>query len=164
LIKLYKRVDGTLHYWESWSNDRHSATVHWGIVGHQGESQTITSDSALDVDQKIRKEIDKLASDNYAEIPIEDHYVLLIEYKVNGMGRLKDLLKRHALESRMQETLGWTGLGFCDGGSIGSGTMEVCCFVVDFEIAKKVIETDLKNTEFENYTRVYDQNAAYLIP
>jgi predicted DNA-binding WGR domain protein len=160
LVKLYKRVDGTLHYWESWSNGGNCATVHWGVVGHEGQSETMESDSCSDLEQKLQTEIDRLSLDDYASIPIEDHCVLLIEYGINGMGRLNDLRKRHALESRMQETLGWTGLGICDGGSIGSGTMEVCCFVVDFEIAKKVIREDLKGTEFGNYTRIYDQNAA----
>ncbi len=47
----------------------------------------------------------------------------------------------------------------CDGGSIGSGTMEVCNFVVDFEMARHVIEEDLVNTEFANYTRIFDENA-----
>jgi hypothetical protein len=74
------------------------------------------------------------------------------------MGCGEDVEKRHRLQERMDETLGWTGLGHCDGGSIGSGTMEVCCYVVDFEIAKKVIENDLKGTEFEDYTRIYDEN------
>jgi len=37
--------------------------------------------------------------------------------------------------------------------------MEVCCFVVDFEIAKTVVEKDLIGTEFENYTRIYDEDA-----
>ncbi len=59
----------------------------------------------------------------------------------------------------MNETLGWSGLGHCDGGSIGSGTMEVCCFVVDFDIAKSVIEADLKSTEFDDYSRIYDEGA-----
>lgn len=71
------------------------------------------------------------------------------------MGSGADLEKRHRLEERMNGTLGWTGLGHCDGGSIGSGTMEVCCLVVDFDIAKRVIEADLKDTEFSNYTRIY---------
>ncbi|WP_346823269.1 hypothetical protein [Rapidithrix thailandica] len=46
----------------------------------------------------------------------------------------------------MDRTLGWTGLGHTDGGSIGSGIMEVGCIVVDFELAKKLIEQDLKDT------------------
>ena len=71
------------------------------------------------------------------------------------MGSMTDLDKRHRLEERMDQTLGWTGLGHCDGGSIGTGTMEVCCLVVDFDIAKRVIEADLKNTEFGDYTRIY---------
>jgi hypothetical protein len=55
----------------------------------------------------------------------------------------------------MDETLGWTGLGACDGGSIGGGTMEVCNFVVDFDVAKRVIEEDLAGTEFADYVRIY---------
>lgn len=39
--------------------------------------------------------------------------------------------------------LGWTGLGHVDGGSIGSGTMEVGCEVVDFE-----------NSEFRDYKEI----------
>jgi hypothetical protein len=37
--------------------------------------------------------------------------------------------------------------------------MEVCCFVIDFDIAKKIIEQDLKDTEFADYTRIFDENA-----
>ena len=107
----------------------------------------------------IQKEIDKFVSEGYLPVDPEDHYTLLIEYEVDGMGNGEDVEKRHRLEDRMNETLGWTGLGACDGGSIGSGTMEVCNFVVDFEVAKKVIESDLKGTEFENFTRIYDENA-----
>ena len=59
----------------------------------------------------------------------------------------------------MNELLGWTGLGACDGGSIGSGTMEVVNFVVDFDLAKSVIARDLADTEFGDYTRVYDERA-----
>lgn len=59
----------------------------------------------------------------------------------------------------MDETLGWTGLGHCDGGSIGGGTMEVCCYVVDFEIAKNIVERDLSNTEFSDYIRISHEDA-----
>jgi hypothetical protein len=51
--------------------------------------------------------------------------------------------------------LGWTGLGYCNGGSTGSGTMEVGCTVVDSEIAKKVIAENLEGSEFSNYNRIY---------
>lgn len=48
-------------------------------------------------------------------------------------------------------------MGMCDGGSIGSGSMEVCSYVVDFEVAKILIENDLAGTEFANYTRIFDE-------
>src|SRR5262249_42762181 len=96
-------------------------------------------------------------AEGFEPIEIDNHAILLIEYPIKGMGTTKDLKKRHALEDRMNETLGWTGLGHCDGGSIGSGTMDVCCLVVDFKIAKAVIEKDLRNTKFADYSRIYDE-------
>ena len=44
-----------------------------------------------------------------------------------------------------------------DGGSSGSGTMEVCCMVVDFEIARQAIQKDLAETEFSDYSRIYQE-------
>ena len=93
-------------------------------------------------------------SKGYPPLNEEDFSILLIEYAIDGMGNKKDLEKRHALEDRMNETLGWTGLGNCDGGSIGSGKMEVCCFVADFNIAKRVIADDLAGTDFEDFARI----------
>ena len=81
-----------------------------------------------------------------------------VEYIIDGFGSDQDLDKRHRLEGRFNELLGWTGLGHVDGGSIGSGTMEVCCVVVDFEIAKNVIEKDLKETEFGDYSRIFSDD------
>jgi hypothetical protein len=161
MIKLYKKIDSELQYWESWEDDKTSATIHWGKVGQKGESKTIKSSFFSGFQKVLKKEVDRITREGFKEIPHDEHVTLLIEYPVNGMGTPEDLNKRHTLQDRMQETLGWTGLGFCDGGSIGSGTMEVCCFVVDFEIAKKVIETDLIGTEFENFTRIYDENARF---
>jgi hypothetical protein len=88
-----------------------------------------------------------------------DHFTLMIELSVDGMGTGADADKRHRLEKRMNEILGWTGLGGCDGGSIGSGTMEVCCFVVDLDIARRLIEQDIGCSEFFDFTRIYDGNA-----
>jgi hypothetical protein len=77
---------------------------------------------------------------------------------VDGFGTEDDLNKRNRLMERMDETLGWTGLGNCDGGSIGSNTMEICAYVADFEIAEKTIQEDLKGTEFDDFARIYDEN------
>ena len=158
-MKLYKRVDGKLHFWETWDiNDKTGAT-NKGIVGQRGDYKEIKSGLFSSFRKEIQKEIDNYCKDGYMEVNIEDYFTLLIEFTVEGMGTSKDVEKRTRLQDRMNETLGWTGLGHCDGGSIGSGTMEVCCYVIDYEIAKSVIAQDLKETEFSDYTRIFDENA-----
>ena len=159
MLKLYKITNEEKLYWETWDNDDGSHTVHWGELGTEGESKTIKSSFLKSAEDKIQKTIDSYVANGYTEIDTENQHILMIEYAVDGMGTGEDVDKRHQLEDRMNNTLGWTGLGACDGGSIGSGTMEVCNFVVDFETAKKVIEKDLKDTEFSDYTRIYDEGA-----
>jgi hypothetical protein len=158
MIKLYKQIDNEFHYWESWEKDKNTGIVHKGIVGTKGNFREVKSGFSTNFHEKIQKEIFEQTENGFRPIEPENHSRLLIEFNVDGMGTEKDVDKRNGLQSRMDETLGWTGLGFCDGGSIGSGTMEVCCFVVDFEVAKKVIENDLNGTEHSNYNRIYNED------
>jgi hypothetical protein len=145
--KLYKNIDGSLYYWETWTSDQKSSMIHFGKLGEKGTTDTVPTTVTYEM-------MENLKSEGYKTIPIEDLETLIIEYEVD-LENDQDLQKRYDLQDRMQETLGWTGLGFCDGGSIGSGTMEVCCFVVDFEIAKKIVEDDLKFTKYNDYKRIY---------
>ena len=158
MLKLYKRIKRVLHYHEAWAVGS-KITEHWGKVGERGKTAGHKNNKKLSEQEHLKQVLSKPLSEGYKPIDDDDHAVLLIEYPVDVMGNAKDLDKRHALEGRLNETLGWTGLGLCDGGSIGSGTMEVCCFVVDFKIAKRVVEDDLKKTKFADYSRIYDERA-----
>jgi len=151
MLKLYKTVDNNLCYWEIWDNDGKTATIHWGVVGERGKNKKISNELTA-----IQKEISEKIAEGYLEFDEEKTSLLEIEFVVDGFGSSKDLEKRDRLEDRLNELLGWTGLGHVDGGSIGSGTMELGCEVVDFEIAKSLIENDLKNTEFDDYSRIFD--------
>ena len=150
MIKLYKLQNGTMQYWETWENNG-IYTIHSGEIGNKGNSIEIKDEFMKSARKVVEKEMEKQKTEGFSEIPDDDLKRLLIEYKIEGMGNEADLEKRHKLEDRMNETLGWTGLGNCDGGSIGSGTMEVCCLVVDFEKAKRIVEEDLTGTEFSNF-------------
>jgi hypothetical protein len=158
MIKLYRKSQDGIHYWETWDHDS-AHTIHWGVLGENGESKEIRGSLFRSATKAAQAEIDAKKAEGYREIPIEEHDVLLVEYAIDGMGTRADLAKRHRLESQMDEVLGWTGLGHCDGGSIGSGTMEVCCIVVDFEIAVKAIASALRATEFADYLRIYREEA-----
>ena len=54
-----------------------------------------------------------------------------------------DLEKCHTVEHILNNRLGWTGNGHCDGGDIGSGTINVFSCVVDPYIAKETIVAGL---------------------
>jgi hypothetical protein len=158
MIKLYRKQDGRItHYHEAWL-DVSGVTEHWGPLGERGQTTEHPRKADLSEYDNLQSVLAIATASGFLPIETEDHAVLAIEYAVNGMGSTNDLDKRNALISRMDETLGWTGLGHCDGGSIGSGTMEVCCLVVDFDIAKRVIEADLRKTTFADYTRIYRED------
>ncbi|SHM84080.1 WGR domain-containing protein [Flavobacterium saccharophilum] len=155
MFKLYKVRDNQLYYWETWNKDEKTAIFHWGKVGERGENKEVKGNFFSNFQKKVLKEIAEKVKEGYAEFDKDKISFLEIEYIIDGFGTEQDLEKRHKLEAKMDEVLGWTGLGHTDGGSIGSGTMEVGCIVVDFDVAKKVIEEKLKGTQFADYSRIY---------
>lgn len=155
--KFYYPRGNPQRYWEYWDNEDGSHTVHWGELGTEGESTVIKRRLLTSSRSQVLKLEKEFKSEGYEEIDFDDQHVLLIEYTVDGFGNAGDLNKRHSLESYMNEVLGWTGLGHCDGGSIGSDTMEVCCFVVDYEMARQVVIERLRETEFSDYSRIYQE-------
>ena len=158
MLKLYRKIDAKIEYWETWDANKKIGIIHWGVVGERGQDKELKGSFFNDFHKVIQSEIDKMIQQGFAPVEDENIHRLIIEYKIEDQGSESDLKKIQKLEERMNETLGWTGLGSCDGNSIGSGTMEVCCFVVDFKIGKRVIENDLRSTEFENYSRIYDED------
>lgn len=158
MIKLYKLVDNKLNYWETWDKDEKTAIVHWGVVGQRGQDKEVKSGLFSNFRNILQKEINERIKEGYEEYEDDNMIFLEVEYLIDGFGTDEDLDKRHRLEEKLNEILGWTGLGHVDGGSIGSGTMEVGCVVVDFDIAKLTVEEELKGTEFSNYSRIFKMN------
>ena len=117
MVKLFKITDSTKEYWETWESNDFSHIVHWGVLGTEGQSEELKSSSNFNAEEITQAKIDELIQEGFK--PLEKEYILLIEFKVNEMGSTEDIEKRHRLEARLNETLGWTGLGYCDGGSIG---------------------------------------------
>lgn len=158
MLKLYKREGRKItEYHEAWVAGSW-ITQHWGPLGTEGQTRKHRRTKGLHPRQNL---LDVLAGARAAGFRLlnEDRLVsLLVEYAIEGDGTRKDLTKRHALEDRLNNRLGWTGLGHCDGGSIGGGTMEVCCRVVDEEVAVQVIKTELKGTRFGDYRRIYAED------
>lgn len=53
------------------------------------------------------------------------HYSLIVQYRVDGWGSPADLKKRHRLSDLLGDCLEETENGYCDGGDIGSGSINI---------------------------------------
>ena len=91
MLKLYKITENEKLYRETWDNDDDSHAVHWGKLGTEGQSKAVKSSLFEKATDIIQKEIGTFISEGYRPIDPEDHYTLLIEYKVDEMGMVMTL-------------------------------------------------------------------------
>lgn len=143
-----------LFYDEAWiSGDQ--VIEHVGQVGQLGKTVVHSLNPSLSLEANLQAVLLPATKGGFSEIPMMDLSPLTIEYRPD---ELSDglLAKRHELEQRMNQLLGWLGLGFCDGGSIGAHSMEVFCRVVDFDIARDSIVRDLSDTLYGDYYRIFE--------
>lgn len=145
MIKLYKRSGKQTHYWEAWDASRHMVTIHWGTLGKTGRNKNVRVPKGESADAVIERESLEPRSHGYEEIDFEDHAQMVVQFKTeDAWGDTSDLDKRYRVEDILNECLGWTGNGHCDGGDIGSGTINAYSFVVDPELAKDAIVAALR--------------------
>jgi predicted DNA-binding WGR domain protein len=142
MLKLYKAGDIT-HYWEAWCTTA-EVTIHWGVVGENGETREIQFRPGENPNSIIEREAKQPKAEGYRKIQNSTLSRLIIQYRIEGLGKASDLDKRIKIEQLMNECLGWRGLGHCDGGDLGSGTMNIFCFVVDAKKAVPHILDELK--------------------
>lgn len=142
-----------LFYDEAWiSNDQ--VIEHVGQVGKPGRTVIHSLNPSLSLEANLEAVLLPARNGGFSEIPRSELSPLTIEYHPDELSE-EVLAKRHEIEERINEMLGWLGLGFCDGGSIGDGSMEVFCLVVDFDIARNSIVKGLLNTRLDDYYRIF---------
>lgn len=154
MLKIYKSINDILNYWEAWDNGDETATIHFGRVGQVGQTLEIKSELFVGCEELIQRKADKKIADGYAEFDEANLSALEIEYKIDAIESERDITKKELLEEQLDQALGWLGLGHVDDGTIGNGSLKIICSVVDFEIAKTMIEQDLKDTPFCDYSGI----------
>ncbi len=160
--KLYKldSIENCYYYHEAWIDDEDAEVVeHFGELGTKGQLNRHKLDPEINEAKNITRVLKKAKDDGFEAIPRRKHYLLMIEYNFPDIENSKITHFRSSLMDRLDELLGWVGVGHCDGGGIEADVMDICCLVVDFDIAKQLIEKDLINSEYSNYTRIYIENA-----
>lgn len=143
MVKLYRTSGGVTEYWEAWFTAS-EVTIHWGKLGEEGESREIPFEAGLHPSEIIKREAKSPRAAGFKPRKPNELHSIVIQYKVEGRGSVNDHDRRVRVEALMNECLGWSGLGHCDGGDMGSGQMNVFCNVVDAAIAERAIVSDLK--------------------
>jgi hypothetical protein len=147
VIKLYMREDGSISYWEAWAAGRGIVVLHWGKLGEKGKTRQLRLGKGERSANVIAKHSEQPRSEGFREIPEEDHAMLVVSYRTPGWGSVKDLDKREKVEAVLNECLGWTGNGHCDGGDIGSGTINAFSLVVDPHLAVAAVVPALRKAK-----------------
>ena len=157
--KLYKTILGSIHYKEAWA-DEADCTYHWGVLGRKGKTKSIPIKRGETPEDAVNRALADALTDGYLEIPHDQHSHMVIQFKTDHeWGDSDDLEKRHMVDGLMDECLGWTGNGHCDGGDIGSGTINTFVFVVDAETATKTITSTLRSSGILNDALIALQNS-----
>jgi hypothetical protein len=147
MLKLYRATKQATEYWEAWATAT-EITIHWGKLGDEGQSREIPIEPGISPNDTIKSEAKPIRAAGFKPLKRSQLRSIIIQYKIDGHGTAADLDKRIAIEELMNERLGWTGLGHCDGGDIGAGTMNIFCYVADARIAESVIVRELRTQGF----------------
>jgi predicted DNA-binding WGR domain protein len=158
LIKLIKQDEDETIYWEVWQDGR-TLMIHYGTVGDTGETEEVK----LPMFKRAEKVMDELAegkvNEGFDYLEEDELIELVVQYSYNEDEMQTAQKLRHSVEDLMNECLGWTGNGSCDGGDIGSGTANIFNYVVDAEKASRTIIEELKNNNLLQGAKI-----AYLNP
>lgn len=150
MFKLYRR-DGTgLAYREAWA-DKEAVVEHWGICGEIGSTRQHPAADDAEKRELLVALKKQAAVAGFSSISFADHGKIVARKPTVEARWEADLDLRYELQDALDRELGWTGLGHCDGGSTGGGSMEVFCFVVDIEAGLAAVNRQLANPRFRGF-------------
>lgn len=140
MVKLYKKKNDAIYYFEIWANEDNSITIHKGRLGEIGNIENILgcnydqalSFEILQISQKYRVE----GYDDYANL-IE----LIIQYPIKE-GQISPDIQQ--VEDNLNNCLGWTGNGHCESCDLFDGIATLYCYVIDKDIAVETIVDSLE--------------------
>lgn len=142
MYKIYKRDGEQMFYHEVWEENG-VVIEHFGEVGEVGETQKHEIPGDSDEDKVMESLMRPVVTKGFEEFDDEDLIRLKVEIERTGKGDDADLKRRHELEDRLDDLLGETGVGHCDGGEFSDDSLVAWCFVVNELTATEVIESEL---------------------
>lgn len=95
----------------------------------------------------IAEAAEKPRAKGYAEIPKDEYFQIVVQYRLTTWGSVEDLDKAHEIGHLFNECPGWTGNGHCDGNDIGSGCLNLFSIVFDPALAARTVIAELQKND-----------------
>ncbi|MEM7494398.1 MAG: hypothetical protein AAF296_13545 [Pseudomonadota bacterium] len=148
MFRLYKRDDEGLirAYYEVWAEPaRRRIIEHWGVVGDAGETETHRIWLFGGLGKQFEKIMAPARAQGFEEIVLSDYETLaLLFFDEEGEPTPQESA---SVADRVNEILGWTGLGFCDADVIVDQSVDLTCRVVDLVMARGLIESEAESDD-----------------
>jgi hypothetical protein len=142
-LRLYRTVGEKTEYWEIWKTTS-EVVVHSGVLGTIGEMRRTPIEPNVGPSAIMESEVRNRLAEGFQQLKDGQLRDIVINYPIKGWGSPADIEKRGKVEDLVNDRLVWTGFGYCDGGSIGSGAMEVFCTVLDPRKSVRLITEELR--------------------
>jgi hypothetical protein len=143
-MKLYKREGDHLLYWEAWDCEGR-ATFHSGEIGHRGSTERIAPAAGQSVESIIEAGAAVARQRGYEPFGRDGMRHVILSCPTGPDWTADEVMGvARYLEHLCNESLGWTGLGHCDGPYYGRGVVGVYSLVVDEELGIREIIAELR--------------------
>lgn len=143
MLNLYKCGRAGTRFWQAWTRGAWGVTNE-GTLGVRGKVKYLMPKDDKSMAEIIAEAAQKQRAKGYAEIAPEEHFQVVVQYRLETWGSTEDLGKGHKVELLFNECLGWTGNGRCDGNDIGSGSINIFSLVVDPDLAVETMRGELQ--------------------
>lgn len=151
--KLIKKNGEEILFTEIWLEGK-SLFNHSGTVGEIGKFEKFKLSIDENVNNISQELVKEKISDGFKLLEPDDMAEILVQYNYEE-NEISDILeKRQLIQIIIDRCLFATCNGYCDGGGMGMGVVEIYNYVIDIEKGMQVIIEELKKIDMPKGTIV----------
>lgn len=148
VVNLYRNKE----YCQVWNRES-TLVVHRGVLGQRGvvTEKEIPATESLEI--AIQRAVQAAQATGFAPLQPEQQSQVLVNFNVSTWESSEIMSFHNTVQTVLNELLGWTGNGFCDGYTVGSEGLTMWCVVVESALAVSTLISGL-----DNHRLLYDDD------